>query len=124
MNAIAIPPRPRPASRRLIAVKLIAKDRMSQAEVARVLNVSREAVRKWWQAYEKGGKKALASSTVKRGPKPELSEAECRALVNEVAKRDGEVTIAGVLRQAGTQLRSSVSRSALRRRLVEFGLWP
>lgn len=55
--------RPGPAhleARRLSAIGLVAQG-ASQAEVARQLSVSREAVRQWVHAYRGGGPTALAS---------------------------------------------------------------
>lgn len=118
----ALPPTLRRHERRQAAIRLLVEG-TSQSAVARVLGVSREAVRRWHDAYKLGGLAALAPSPGKRGPKPELSEAECRELMSAAAGQDAAGTISGVLRVArgmGWQL----SRSALRRRLVEFSLWP
>jgi transposase len=113
----------RTAERRKAAVKLLRQN-MSQAEVARVLGVSREAVRKWAARYQAGGLKALEPGTGKRGPKSDLSEDQLRALMNEAAAQGEGDSLAAILRIAHSSfLRSTISRSALRRRLVEIGLW-
>jgi transposase len=57
--------------RRLQAGKLFAKE-ISAPEVARRLGVARQAAYRWKQAWEKGGKTALASKGP-AGPKPKLT---------------------------------------------------
>jgi transposase len=57
--------------RRLQAVKIFTKGHR-QAEIARTLKVSREAVRKWHVAWKRSGAKGLASIG-KPGPKPRLT---------------------------------------------------
>jgi transposase len=44
----------------------------TQAGVARRLGVSREAVRRWWNTYERGGKSALLAKP-RRGTRPKLA---------------------------------------------------
>lgn len=57
--------------RRLQAAKLFTKGR-TQAEVARQLKVTREAARKWHQAWLQSGPEALKSAG-QPGPKPRLT---------------------------------------------------
>ncbi len=57
--------------RRLQAAKLFAKEH-SAPEVARRLGVARQAAYRWKQAWEQGGKSALASKG-SAGPKPKLT---------------------------------------------------
>ena len=109
--------------RRLAAVKLL-RGGMTQAEVARVLQVSREAVRRWATAYEAGGLPALRPSPGKRGPRAALTEAELRMVVAE-ARAQGGGTLAELLTAARRRHpAASLSTSALRRRLMDLRLWP
>ncbi|MBI5077320.1 winged helix-turn-helix domain-containing protein [Candidatus Falkowbacteria bacterium] len=62
--------------RRLKAAKLFAKGRR-QADVARTLGVSREAVRQWHDIWKKKGKIALQSAG-KPGPKSQLTPEKLR----------------------------------------------
>lgn len=57
-------------ARRLKAAKLFKKG-LTQVEIARKLAVSRQAVNKWQQAWEKKGDKGLISKG-KPGPQPKL----------------------------------------------------
>lgn len=63
-------------ARRLKAAKLFKKG-LSQAEVARQLDVSREATRQWYNAWKKKGDKGLASKG-KPGPEPKLELTEAK----------------------------------------------
>lgn len=109
--------------RRLAAIKLLKGQGHTQADVARLLGVSREAVRKWWAAYQAGGRKALKPSQVKRGPRPALTRDELVQLLSKAKELKEGGNLAGLLRVARSHLGSKISRSALRRRLLEHRLW-
>jgi len=111
--------------RRLAGIKLLRDGKLSHSEVARLLGVSREAVRRWAVAYAEGGAAALAPSPGKRGPRPALTEAQLRAAVAEAWGGGDGRTLAELLATAQRRHPSaSLSRSALRRRLIDLGLWP
>jgi transposase len=68
--------RPGPAhleARRLSAIEMVAEG-VTQAEVARRLSVSREAVRQWVHAFRGGGKTALASRPRRKRGRVPLTE--------------------------------------------------
>jgi transposase len=70
--------------RRLQAAKLFAKGH-TQAEVARKLEVSREAVRKWHAAWTRNGSQGLYS-TGKPGPKPRLASERFKEIERILAR--------------------------------------
>lgn len=70
--------------RRLKAAKLFAKGQ-SQAEVARSLSVSREAARKWHDAWKRDGTDALHSAG-KPGPKPQLTPEKLKRVEQALLK--------------------------------------
>jgi len=112
--------------RRLAAIKLL-RGGASRAEVAALLGVTREAVRRWWEAYEAGDRKpaALRPRPGKRGPKAALTEDELRAVVAEAVADGVPRTLDNLLAIARRRHPTvSISWSALRRRLVEFDLYP
>lgn len=57
---------------------------LTQAEVARRLNVSRETTRRWYNAWQEGGTKALKPK--KKGRASRLSEADIRKIERAIAK--------------------------------------
>lgn len=71
--------------RRFKAAKLFAKGQ-TQADVSRTLKVSREAVRKWHDAWEQSGEKGLQSAG-KPGPKSRLTPEKLKRV--ERALRQG-----------------------------------
>lgn len=70
--------------RRLKAAKLFAKGH-KQADIARTLRVSREAVSKWHDAWKQGGAAGL-QSTGKPGPKPQLTQAKLKQVERALLK--------------------------------------
>lgn len=70
--------------RRLKAAKLFAQGH-TQAAVARILNVSREATRKWHQTWEHQGESGLKSAG-KPGPKPQLTPEKLAVIEAELFK--------------------------------------
>src|SRR5207244_13549679 len=60
--------------RRKRAGKLIERG-ATQADVARELDVSRESARRWYEVYQRGGAKALATIG-QRGRRSRLSDSE------------------------------------------------
>jgi len=109
----------RPPERRRAAITLIQAGE-TQAEVARLLGVSREAVRKWWDKFEAGGAAAIARSTAPRGPQISLTDEQVISAWNRVSEKD-QPTIAAVHHAVGGDKRASIS--AVRRRLIKLGLW-
>lgn len=65
--------------RRLAAVKLLRRKRLSQAEIGRRMGVSRKAVNKWAKALRENGKRALRSRRTCGRPR-RLSEQQQKAL--------------------------------------------
>lgn len=111
--------RPGPAhleARRLRAIEMVAQG-ASQAEVARQLSVSREAVRQWVHAYRGGGAPALASRPRrKRGrvPLPDVAQAIERGRVTAATLTTPHVR--GIIEQAhGVAYSMSSVRAILRR---------
>ncbi len=111
--------------RRLAAIKLLrtAGQRASFVSVAEVLGVSREAVRKWWMAYQEAGEAGLRPSPGKRGPRAALDEGQLRAVAAEAARRGARSLpdILAIARERHPAL--AMSESALRRRLIGLRLW-
>jgi transposase len=94
----------------------------SQAEVARQLNVSREAVRQWVHAYRAGGPSALASRPRRR--RGRVPVAELGDLV-ESAGRGGRQLTTPRVREAierawGVSYSASSVRAILRRLGYEY----
>lgn len=73
--------------RRLRAGRMLAKG-VSQARVARCVGVSRQSVLRWARALEAGGVDALRSRG-RTGPKPMLSDTDCRRLATELKAGPG-----------------------------------
>jgi len=63
-------------ARRRAAIRLLRKG-IRQCDVAERLGVTREAVRRWWHAYESGGVAAIRAKP-RGGPKRKVSEAELK----------------------------------------------
>lgn len=61
--------------RRMRAAALFLRGELSQAEIARRIGVSRESVRKWYDAWRENGKRALKAAG-RAGRKPRLSRRE------------------------------------------------
>ncbi len=70
--------------RRLKAAKLFAKGH-TQADIARTLKVSREAVRKWYDAWKQSGEKGLQSAG-KPGPKSRLTPEKLKRVEQALLK--------------------------------------
>lgn len=70
--------------RRLKAAKLFVKGR-TQADIARSLSVSREAVRKWHNVWKRDGVAGLQSAG-KPGPKPQLTPAKLKQVKQALLK--------------------------------------
>jgi transposase len=113
---------PRPEARRLVAADLFEQGK-SANEVARTLVVSEEAARKWRLRWLDGGRDALKESREnKRGTKSPVTDADVRKLM-AAAKRRKLVSLAEFVSLAEKR-KLTVSRSALRRHLIELGFWP
>ena len=65
--------------RRMKAVTLFEQG-LSQAEVARRLNVARESVRRWWNQYTVHGSGEALKKAGRAGRKPRLTEAQLKQL--------------------------------------------
>src|ERR1700692_3549902 len=103
-------------ARRLTAIGMLAQG-ASQAEVARRLSVSREAVRQWVHAYRGGGPPALASRPRrKRGrvPLPDVEEAIERARAGVTVLKTPQVREL-IARAHGVAYSMSSVRAILRR---------
>lgn len=108
-------------SRRYAAIELLKKDHAA-SDVADMLGVTYEAVRKWRAAYEKGGIEALAPKETKRGPAPLLTAAQAKRLAR-AAQRRGATSlpeVVAIAREQGIEL----ERRSIRRGLAAAGLWP
>lgn len=70
--------------RRLKAVKFFKRGK-SQAEVSRLLGVSREATRQWYDAYKNKGVKGLYCKD-KTGPKPRLTQSRKKKVEKALIK--------------------------------------
>jgi transposase len=116
-----VAPHVRTSERRKAAMQLIATG-LNQAEVARVLSVSRESVRKWVDKYQAGGERALEASEAHRGRYFALTDGQAKALMAE-ARRQGLQTLTEVCSLARAS-GIDASRSAIRRKLIALALWP
>ena len=65
--------------RRMKAVKLLQRG-LSQAEVARRLNVARESVRRWWNRFAAHGSVEGLKKASRPGRKPRLTDAQLKQL--------------------------------------------
>jgi transposase len=65
--------------RRMKAVKLFQQG-LSQAEVARRLNVARESVRRWWNQFAAHGSGEALRKAERPGRKPRLTDAQLKQL--------------------------------------------
>lgn len=63
-------------NRRMQAAKLFRRED-SQADVSRILGVSRQTASRWYKAWEKGGKKGLKKAG-RAGRKPKLTEKQIK----------------------------------------------
>jgi transposase len=70
--------------RRLKAAALFEQGER-QAEIARRLRVSKQAVSQWWAVWVKGGAKALEGAT-RAGRKPRLSKRQLAHIENELLR--------------------------------------
>src|SRR3989338_146560 len=71
--------------RRLKAAQLFSKGH-TQADIARTVQVSREAVRKWHDAWKRKGTRGLISAG-KPGPEPQLTPAKLKQVEQALAPR-------------------------------------
>ncbi len=83
-RGLTLQERQRCQERRLAAVKFFERE-ISQAEIARRLGVSRQAVHRWHQAWEAQGKQGLLSLG-QPGPAGYLTAAEIEMVVAEVGR--------------------------------------
>jgi transposase len=104
------------AARRLRAVQLVASG-LSQAEAARRVGVSREAVRRWCAAAADGGMEALAPRTGTPGRPEAFSDGELRAWVAEANRRWPKGWTPRDLAAVAAERGVAVNRNTLRRRL-------
>ncbi|HXN34037.1 MAG TPA: helix-turn-helix domain-containing protein [Polyangiaceae bacterium] len=105
------------AARRLVAIGMIARG-ASQAEVARRLEVTREAVRQWVDAWRTGGPAALAARPRVRHPRVEL--ARIVAAIEQAQRRSNRPLTTGQVRQTiertfGVRYCASSARAILHR---------
>jgi transposase len=107
-------------ARRKAAVAMLKKGK-TQTEVADVFQVSREAVRKWWDAYQDGGDDALRLRQNPRGPKPTVDDEEIHRLMRaaRAAKLDSIKEIVELAHRRGIKL----ARPSIRRKLIRLGYW-
>lgn len=71
--------------RRRQAARLFAAGKLSQAEIARVLRVSRQSVSRWYVAWKPGGVKALRAAG-RAGRKPKLNLQQ-RELIDQALRK-------------------------------------
>lgn len=77
--------RPQLEERRLTGARLLAAGELSQAEVARELEVSRTTVSRWAEAFREGGQVAL-KARVAPGREPSLTAEAKRRLLEDLGK--------------------------------------
>jgi transposase len=100
--------------RRLDAVMLVV-DGVSQAEVARQYRVSREAVRKWVNAYRRGGRDALIHRPSPGAP-PKVSFQRLAALKEALERcATGKEMTDVIARELGVSYHPSHARRIMRR---------
>ena len=77
--------RPQLEERRLEGARLLAEGRLSQAEVARELEVSRATISRWAEAFREGGQAAL-KARLAPGREPSLDREAKRRLLEDLGK--------------------------------------
>ena len=120
---LEVAPKERTPERRILAIRLL-HEKKTVADVATLLGVSRESVRKWKSWHEEGGKSALTNRPAgeRRGPKWALDDKALARLLR-AAKEQGAETLTDYVAIAA-KLGIEVSRPGIRNRLIDAGIWP